>query len=95
MAGPRSWHCSAKSRGKIVMLIPPALIELNETHPALRQPPRQQAIRGVRAGLARIRPVHLKRARGSFERSINSGTDVCIRYAISYCAMRVSISGSP
>ena len=26
---------------------------------------------------------------GSFERSVNSGTEVCIRYAISYCAMRV------
>ena len=32
---------------------------------------------------------------GSFEKSVSSGTLVCIRYAISYCAMRVAISGSP
>ena len=32
---------------------------------------------------------------GSFERSVSSGTEVCILYAISYCAMRVAISGSP
>ena len=32
---------------------------------------------------------------GSLERSVSSGTDVCIRYASSYWAMRVAISGSP
>ena len=32
---------------------------------------------------------------GSFERSVSSGTEVCIRNAISYCAIRVEISGSP
>src|SRR5712692_8990080 len=32
---------------------------------------------------------------GSFDRSNKSGTDVCIRNAISYCEMRVAISGSP
>jgi len=32
---------------------------------------------------------------GSFDRSASSGTELCIRYAISYCAIRVSISGSP
>src|SRR6476469_9434994 len=31
----------------------------------------------------------------SLDRSINSGALVCIRYAISYDAMRVAISGSP
>ena len=30
-----------------------------------------------------------------FERSVSSGTDVCMRKAISYWAMRVAISGSP
>jgi hypothetical protein len=34
-------------------------------------------------------------AADSFERSVNSGTLVCIRNAISYCAIRVWISGSP
>ena len=28
-------------------------------------------------------------------RSVSSGTLACIRYAISYCAIRASISGSP
>ena len=32
---------------------------------------------------------------GSCERSVSSGTLVCMRKAISYCAMRVAISGSP
>ena len=32
---------------------------------------------------------------GSFDKSVSSGTLACMRYAISYCAMRVSISGSP
>ena len=32
---------------------------------------------------------------GSSDRSVNSGTEACIRNAISYCAMRVAISGSP
>src|ERR1700739_774630 len=32
---------------------------------------------------------------GSLLRSASSGTDVCIRYAISYCAMRACVSGSP
>ncbi|GIT38268.1 MAG: hypothetical protein Ct9H300mP7_1890 [Verrucomicrobiota bacterium] len=32
---------------------------------------------------------------GSLEVSINSGTEVCMRYAISACRMRVRISGSP
>ena len=32
---------------------------------------------------------------GSFDRSVSSGTLVCMRKAISYCAMRVAVSGSP
>ena len=32
---------------------------------------------------------------GSFERSVSSGTEACIRNAISYCAMRTCVSGSP
>ena len=46
-------------------------------------------------GLRDSGPYISKTESGSFERSISSGTEVCIRYAISYCAIRVSISGSP
>ena len=47
-------------------------------------------------GLRDVRAVQLEDVpRGSFDRSVSSGTEVCIRNAISYCAMRVSISGSP
>ena len=70
------------------------MIELNEPHPALGQTPRQQAVRGVSARLSRIRAVQLEGRSGSFERSVSSGTEVCMRNAISYCAMRVVISGS-
>ena len=81
---------------QIVVLIPAAMEELDEADAALRQPARQQAVGRERAGLARISAVQLKRpCAGSLERSVRSGTDVCIRYAISYCAMRVAISGSP
>jgi hypothetical protein len=42
------------------MLIPAAMIELNETDIAFGQPPRQQAIGGIASGAARVRAVHLK-----------------------------------
>ena len=32
---------------------------------------------------------------GSLERSVNSGTELCIRNAISYCSIRDRVSGSP
>ena len=31
----------------------------------------------------------------SFERSVSSGTDACMRNASSYCAIRVKVSGCP
>ena len=77
------------------MVIPVAVIELDETHAALGQPARQQTVVGECAGLRRIWTVQFEDAGGSFDRSVSSGTDVCIRNAISYCAMRVAISGSP
>ena len=40
-------------------------------------------------------PYRSRTCRGSRDVSINSGTAVCMRKAISYCAMRVAISGSP
>src|SRR6184192_1179246 len=45
-------------------------------------------------GLRESGPYNANVDSGSFERSIRSGTEVCMRYAISYCATRVSISGS-
>ena len=45
---------------QIVVLIPAAMIELDEAHVALGEPPRQQAVGGVRARLARLRAVHLE-----------------------------------
>ena len=60
--------------------------------------------------IANINVIGFKRTRISFrdmleaaggqagqgdEMSVNSGIEVCIRKASSYCAMRVAISGSP
>ena len=80
---------------QVAVVVPIAMIKLDEAHAALGQPPRQQAVRRERARLLRIVAVELERARGSFEMSVSSGTEACIRNAISYCAMRALISGSP
>ena len=40
-------------------------------------------------------PYSAKVLSGSSPKSISEGTEVCMRNAISYCLMRVSISGSP
>ena len=53
-------HCSAMIARQVVVMIPAAMIELNEADAALGQPPREQAVGGKRAGLARLRPVHLE-----------------------------------
>ena len=58
---------------------------------ASRRASRQLAAK--RAGLARIGAVELERARRLLRESVSSGTEDCIRNAISYCAMRVAISG--
>ena len=47
---------------QIVVLVPAAMIELDEAHVALGQPAREQAIRREGAGLPRFRTVHLERA---------------------------------
>ena len=47
-------------------------------------------------GLSRVGAVHLERLRRAPSRDRSApGTDVCMRKAISYWAMRVAISGSP
>src|SRR5262245_38442836 len=39
---------------QVVMLIPAAVVQLNESHVAFEQTPRQQTIRSVGAGLSRV-----------------------------------------
>src|SRR5262245_44896409 len=43
--------------GQVLMLIPAAVKELNEANSALSKPAREDAVRSVRSGLARISPV--------------------------------------
>ena len=62
--------------GKIAVMVPVAVIELDEAHAALGQPPRQQAVVGEGAGLRAHRGrTARERCAGSFERSVSSGTD--------------------
>ena len=82
-------------RRQVVVLIPAAMVELDETHAALGQPAREQAVRGE--ACRACAPRRRKRRTSPPARllkSVSSGTEVCMRNAISYCAMRVSISGS-
>src|SRR5947208_12436668 len=66
----------------------------------MKRTPRSASLRARRQlaayvpGLRESGPYSSNVDSGSLERSTRSGTEVCIRYAISYCATRVSISGS-
>src|SRR5262245_55726123 len=51
---------------QIVVLVPAAMVELNESNVALGEPPREQAIRRIGSGLAGIRTVKLKDVIGLF-----------------------------
>ena len=58
---------------------------------------RRRASRQLRAnvpGLCTSGPYMSSTCLGSFEMSVSSGTEVCMRKAISYCAIRVWVSGS-
>ena len=79
---------------EIAVVVPVAVIELDEPHAAFGQAAGQQAVGGVRSRPTPCVPYISRMFFGSSERSINSGTLACIRNAISYCAMRVAISGS-
>ena len=65
----------------------------------MKRTPRSARRRAIRqlAAKCRASASRGRRARrcdsGSFDRSVSSGTDACIRNAISYCAIRVVISG--
>ena len=76
------------------MMVPIAMIELDEANASLRQPPGQQAIGGEGAVAPPSSPYMLRMCRGSLARSHQDGNAVCMRKAISYWAMRVAISGS-
>ena len=78
------------------VMIPPAVIDLNEAHAASRRGGARAGNwpRGCRAPLA-SGPYKSNVELGSLLTSVRSGTDICMRYAISYAAMRVLISGSP
>ncbi len=66
--------------GQVRVLVPAAVEELDEPHAALGQPAGQQAVGGERPGLARRRGRTGRRScSGSLERSVSSGTEVCIR----------------
>ena len=82
--------------GQVGVLVPAAMEELDEPHAALGQPARQQAVRGIRPGPSHVGAVHLQdRCVRLADRSVNSGTEVCMRNASSYWLIRVRISGSP
>ena len=75
-----SRHWPAICVGKLRVLVPAAVEELDEAHAALGQPAGQQAVGGERARACRTRGrTGRRRARGSSERSVSSGTEVCMR----------------
>ena len=82
------------SRFSAAVHVPVAMVELDEPHAALGQPPGQQAVGRERAVVARGAVQVEDAAWAPWTRSISSGTLVCMRKAISYWAMRVAISGS-
>ena len=81
--------------GQAAVVVPAGMIELDEPDAALGQPPGQQAVGRERARLAGVGAVKLEDVFGlASSRFITSGTEVCIRYAISYWAIRAWIAGS-
>ena len=92
-----SRHCAGDLlAARFAVLVPAAVEELDEAHAALGQPAGQQAVGRERAGLLRVRAVQLEDvlAAPSRGRSVPAPRSACGK-AISYCAMRVAISGSP
>ena len=79
---------------EVPVLVPAGVHQLHEPDAPFEQPAGDQAVvreRAVLQGVGTVASVVFD----SFEKSTRSGTLVCIRKAISYWAMRVSISGSP
>ena len=78
---------------ELTVMVPIAVIELNEADAALRQPAGQQAV-GGELSIAPLRAVQVEDVFRLVVTSISSGTLVCIWKAISYWLIRVAISES-
>ena len=96
-AGRRPCTGRGSGSGRLPCWSQPRWIELDEPHAALGHPAGEQAVAGEAAVGVRRRRCRTCRASASArsDRSVSSGTLVCMRKAISYWAMRVLISGSP
>ena len=97
-ARPCAWSTSLAATGDVVLdaavVVPVAVVELDEAHAALGQPPGQQAVGRERA-VAALRAVQVEGLLSARSTGPSApGTLVCMRKAISYWLMRVAISGS-
>ena len=88
-AGDPSSLPSPAARRQSAVMIPILMIEADETHALLREPPRLQTVRREGAGVLHIGPYESSVAADSCERSVTSGMLVCIRNAISYWSTRL------
>jgi hypothetical protein len=79
----------------VAVVVPVVVVDLDEAHAALDEPAGHEHAVGKGAGLLRIFAVELVGGSGSLLMSVSSGTLACMRKAISYCWMRVCVSGSP
>ena len=70
---------------QVVVLVPTTVEQLDTLHTTFRHPPSQQAAKVP--GVPTSGPYMSSTCFGSFEMSFSSGTDICIRNAISYCAI--------
>ena len=86
----------ANLAGQAAVLVPAAVEQLHEPHAALTilLASRQFRAKPPLTPLSST-PYIARISFVSFDKSVSPGTDVCIRNAISYWAIRVSISGSP
>ena len=87
-----SWHLLLELGEEVAVLVPAGVHQLHEPDAPFEQPPGDQAVVRERALASRLGAV-LSSSGRLLERSTRSGTLDCIRKAISYWAMRVSISG--
>ena len=58
----RLFGLTANAARQVVVLVPTLVIKLNETHPALRQSPREKAVRGKGPRFAAVRAVEFEDA---------------------------------
>ena len=65
--------------GAVAVLIPAVMEELDETHAALAQAAREQAVVGEGAGLPYVLAVECEVPGLLQTKSVSSGTEICIR----------------